>query len=994
MFGICVYTGHDTKIMINSSYAKDKRSYFERVAERFFLFGAFLVIVCAVASVVVFLADQTQNEFVTGDIYPPEVNRKKLLYFLVLYSPGIPIALYGTIDLILLWRRASLQARLHKIGKATTSSAKTTAVTVLDPNSLPNLGQVDYCFLDKTGTLTTGDYKIKFVYITNPKASKLYKLNTDIIQHRIAEFRDKKSKPTQPLNSVQSQNNTQINLLSQTQPTQPNRDINGYNYPKEQVESPIITAQGIDLDIADDPEFAPTYGVSNYYKFKEDVDTRTKQGGVQRRDLSASGIEVSQLPLLGSRTRNDEFISPKAGKGEDIHEQPMSPNETTKLMFNLEMATMSGQVNLSKEDEKAMMNKIDLESPDILDKDKRVSFNVPDSVVSGAHEQKESQENEFSENDYLIDYFTLGDRHIEEFTRSLAMCHSARSRYLGDEYVYEVASSDELAMLKFARLTGKSFMVSNRPDNPSEYTVKENGENIKYKILGVNDFTYSRKRFSVVYRTNDEEEAIIYAKGPADNMKQALALDDKELEAYDKVVAMFQERGYKAVAIGRRQMKDLESGEFYRKYQNYKMSLYNQTDDLEALAREVETGLKLVGIVALQDELRPEARETIKMLHDSDIKLWMLTGDNQENALNTGYVTQLLNKQIELQSIKLDKLDDAKALIKNILNTIKRHHLGDTTRIVSPEDMMKKQKTTVASKTVFENSYKFAIAIDGDSFELIFKDPYLKANFTFICALCHTFIGYRFAPHHKKMVLSMVKKNFEHSPITMAIGDGLNDALMLRSADISIELRANRELLPNNAGDIQLTSLGLLKDIMLIDGRNISEKVEKTIHFAFYKSLVIGAPIFFFSYYNGFTGTPLYDSLLIFLYSFLFTFFPVLVYGGHDSSEPPQILLRFPALYIDGKKKKDNTWINFIVQSVVEGVIHAAIVYFGGSIFINDALSAKGFVSDLGMSSLAQYIAILIITNMKVKLLVCFVIITNINSCTGYSSIEKSCLLS
>ena len=885
-----------------------------------------------------------------------------------------------------------LQRRRQRKGKTFTSSSKTPAVVVMDPNALPNLGLVDYCFIDKTGTLTTGDYKVKSVYVN----SKLYKFNSELIQTKVTEFREKKGKNT--LRSKISQKDQALlpNGLLQT-----DKDITVATHPKNPTDTPInISFQSlVELDIADDPEFHPAKGIYNTYKFKEEIEARVRQSppGTEKFDYSASKLEVSHLPLLGaSRTKQIEDLllpySPKYPTEKTLSNQLQSNQlqesdaqvkgeSTQNVILNGLAPSVSndGFKNdgspIPKDDDE---DKLLMQSPNtqVYDKDKRVSFMVPDSGVKPAgiesRDFHDPHENAFTENDYMIDCFTLNDKNIDELTKALSICHSARSRYIGDEYVYESAYPDELTLLKFAKLFGKSFIVSNRPDNPSEYTVKENGNTVKYKILGVNDFSYSRKRFSVVYRTLEEDSNVtILAKGPAYNMKQALALDKQENEAYDRIVSRFQERGYKAIAIGRKVMKEEEASEFYKKYQNYKMSLYNQNDDLEALSREVEKGLKLVGILALQDELRPEATETIQTLKEADVKVWMLTGDNQENAMNTCFVTGLLNKQMDLHSIKLDSKDDAKAFIRNILNVVKKHYVGDSNK----QDALKKSfslrqkrsRASMVSKSIFDTTNKLAIAIDGDSFDIIFRDPYLKANFTFLCALCYTFVGYRFSPLQKKMVLSMVKKNFQDRPITMAIGDGLNDALMLRSADISIELRMNKNLLPNNAGDIQLTSLVPLKELMLVDGRNVSDKIEKTIHYAFYTALVVGGPIFFFSFFNGSTGTPLFDSLLIFLYSFLITFIPVLVYGGNGLSEPKEILLKFPALYIDGKAKKERLWKTFLFQSLLEGVLHSSIVYFIVSFTLNSTHSHSGKTSDVWMSSLAQYMTIIIITNMKVK---------------------------
>lgn len=147
----------------------------------------------------------------------------------------------------------------------------------------------------------------------------------------------------------------------------------------------------------------------------------------------------------------------------------------------------------------------------------------------------------------------------------------------------------------------------------------------------------------------------------------------------------------------------------------------------------------------------------------------------------------------------------------------------------------------------------------------------------------------------------------------MAIGDGLNDAMMLSTAHVGISLNVAEGLLPSYAGDIQLNSLKHLPELLLIQGRNISDKIEKAIHHQFYAAITIGMSLFYFNWYSSFTGTAFFDSMFVFLFSFFFCFFPLLSLGMASPSEPDQLLTKFPALYIDGKLSKLRVWKNFFI---------------------------------------------------------------------------------
>lgn len=49
--------------------------------------------------------------------------------------------------------------------------------------------------------------------------------------------------------------------------------------------------------------------------------------------------------------------------------------------------------------------------------------------------------------------------------------------------------------------------------------------------------------------------------------------------------------------------------------------------------------------------------ETIEALLEADIRMWMLTGDKQETAINIGHACRLLNPNMELLVMNEDSLD-------------------------------------------------------------------------------------------------------------------------------------------------------------------------------------------------------------------------------------------------------------------------------------------------------------------------------------------------
>lgn len=578
--------------------------------------------------------------------------------------------------------------------------------------------------------------------------------------------------------------------------------------------------------------------------------------------------------------------------------------------------------------------------------------------------------------DFLMDYYNREENYLEELIDSLAICHSAKSiGFGGPDATYETVAPDEYALVKFGDLLGKEFVMSNKTDNPDEYLIKDKGERKKVEILGVNDWSYDRKRFSIVYR-KDQEKAIVCCKGPVLSMKNSLLLDELEIEQFERAVNLWQDLGWKVIVIAKKEIELEEANEYSRKYQNFKMSLYDQDGDLEDLAKGLEKELRLVGVIALQDYLKDDSVETIKFLKDADIKTWLVTGDNRENALNAAHLTGVVDLDHDIHHIKLDHQkssdekegykQDARGVIRTILNRIKKAYLGENPAGISKDQINKRIRKSFTAKSVYdEHRYHFAVSIDGPSLEKIFRDPYLKANFEFICAMCYALVGYMLTPKQKELLVNMVKTQFPNNPITMAIGDGLNDALMLETADVGIEIERRNGLLASNSGDFKLSNLGMLKDLLLVRGRNISMNIDSIIYFTFFKSYSFGLMLFMYNFYTKSTGAPLFDSMFVFMYTFIFTFIPLIFFGVNNKTEPTLVLKEYPALYIDGKNKKAIAWKIFLIKAVFESIAIAALIFFFTVYVCKGGTGPNGEYISSGMVSLIMFYSSVFLSNAK-----------------------------
>ena len=64
------------------------------------------------------------------------------------------------------------------------------------------------------------------------------------------------------------------------------------------------------------------------------------------------------------------------------------------------------------------------------------------------------------------------------------------------------------------------------------------------------------------------------------------------------------------------------------------------------VSAEIETNMTLIGSTAIEDRLQEDVQTTIVSLKEAGIKVWVLTGDKIETAIQIGYATGLLDETL------------------------------------------------------------------------------------------------------------------------------------------------------------------------------------------------------------------------------------------------------------------------------------------------------------------------------------------------------------
>ncbi|KAA8588697.1 hypothetical protein FQN60_010042 [Etheostoma spectabile] len=361
---------------------------------------------------------------------------------------------------------------------------------------------------------------------------------------------------------------------------------------------------------------------------------------------------------------------------------------------------------------------------------------------------------------------------ILDFMTMMAICHTAVPERTDGKITYQAASPDEGALVRAAQNLG--FVFSGR--TPDSVIVELPGTEERYELLHVLEFTSTRKRMSVIMRT-PSGKIRLYCKGADTVIYDRLADSSRYKEITLKHLEQFATEGLRTLCFAATDVSESSYQQWLEIYRRACTSLQNRSLKLEESYELIEKNLQLLGATAIEDKLQDKVPETIETLMKADIKIWILTGDKQETAINIGHSCKLLTKNMGMLVINEDTLDRTREALS--------HHCG-----------------MLGDALYKEND--FALIIDGKTLKYALAFG-VRQYFLDLALSCKAVICCRVSPLQKSEVVEMVKKQVK--VITLAIGDGANDVGMIQTAHVGVGISGNEGLQAANSSDYSIAQI-------------------------------------------------------------------------------------------------------------------------------------------------------------------------------------------
>ena len=522
-----------------------------------------------------------------------------------------------------------------------------------------------------------------------------------------------------------------------------------------------------------------------------------------------------------------------------------------------------------------------------------------------------------------------GSGSLYDFLRCLIICHTV---ILEKNGTYRAESPDELALVEgvgrySCRLLERSSTLID---------IELLGEKQQYAVLAVNSFNSDRKRMSVLVKGTKSGQHFLLCKGADSTVLSLCDLAPEDAKNTEKALFDLSCFGLRTLCVAMKPLSSEDANSWLANYKRAQSSMNEREKMLSAVAAEIEKGMRLVGLTAVEDRLQDEVPEVIADLAKAGIVLWMLTGDKQETAISIGTSCNLLTrntKTLFLSGIRNE--DEFEFRLQEMVDDIRVNFV--------PGQGYK----------LNERCIELGLIMDGPSFGFFHEDDInQRRNLMLVCQSCRSVIACRLTPIQKQALVHLVKRETKRNATCLAIGDGANDVSMILEADVGVGIFGKEGRQAANNADFAIGQFKFLRRLLLLHGRWNYIRQSRAFLYCAHKNQVITLTLFWYCYFSAVSGTSIYESWVYSSFNIVLGL-PIIFYGFMDRDVSEQTVLRYPQMYSTGRKNvylDVAALLSWIFNAWLFGAILSLLYYYAFDLSSqSDALYVFGSSMFVGM---------------------------------------------
>ncbi|OAQ65310.1 phospholipid-translocating P-type ATPase, flippase [Pochonia chlamydosporia 170] len=892
--GIVVNSGEECKIRMNANKnVTAKKPAMHNIINKMVLLQIIIVIMLAVGFTVgysLWKKDTQDHSFylVSSGQWSANVPFKEIFFgYLIMFNTLIPLSLYISMEIIKIGQLILLQdVDMYDPVTDTPMVANTTTI-------LENLGQVSYVFSDKTGTLTENIMRFRKMSV----AGVAFLHDMDV--QRDEDVKQKKIEAATWSRRNKGKQSQQVVPLS------PHKAKFFDHHDEDDI---------LEEDEEDDRPAPPkrTASVASASHWKstvrpnEEPEIKTEEllDYIRRKPNTVFSRKAKHFLLCIALCHT---CLPEKQDGDDISFQAASPDELALVEAARDMGWLmidrpAQTIKLQSRDEKGTLQ---VESYQVLDviefssKRKRMSIiiRMPDGRIC---------------------VFCKGADNV--ITSRLKLSHLAeqKAKDIGRRASMRKTFEQDKARTRMSMASGRG--------TPRTSLALKRGESIDRleslrRSIGrlstdMNRLSHSEGVSSWLARRETEElgtprasmevsrngrpslgKAPSFVENADHRIDESIAANEAAVfEHCFQHVDDFASEGLRTLLYAYRYIEEDSYASWKELYREAETSLVNRQELIEEAGEIIEQKFELAGATAIEDKLQDGVPETIDKLRRANIKVWMLTGDKRETAINIGHSARVCKPFSEVYILD--------GTLGNLQDTMTAT-LNDVCRGMVPHSVVVVDGQTLAT-------------IDAsDDLAVLFYDLVLRVDSVICC---------RASPSQKANLVTSIRR-FIPSSMTLAIGDGANDIGMIQSSHVGIGISGREGLQASRISDYSIAQFRFLQQLLFVHGRWNYLRTGKYVLATFWKEILFFLVQAHFQRFNGYSGTSLFESWSLTVFNSLFTSLPVILLGIFEKDLSAETLLAVPELYTFGQQNRGFSFKQYFGW-VFMGTVGSFVIYY------------------------------------------------------------------
>lgn len=415
---------------------------------------------------------------------------------------------------------------------------------------------------------------------------------------------------------------------------------------------------------------------------------------------------------------------------------------------------------------------------------------------------------------------------------------------------------------------------------------------------------------------------------------------------------MYARDGLRTLCMARRELSDGDYEEWLEQHRHAETALHDRERLLHMSAHKLECNMELLGATGIEDRLQDGVPETIARLREGGLKVWVLTGDKQETAINVAHSCRLLDNTMRKVILNAKSKEECSDQITSWLSYFQSEVMS-----ISSDNSSNTVSGRIGSPASV--SQPLGLVIDGRTLMYALEEP-LNAKFLDLARRCQVVLCCRATPLQKSAVVQLVRNGLK--TMTLAIGDGANDVSMIQMADVGIGISGQEGMQAVMASDFAIGRFKFLSRLLLVHGHWCYDRITKMFLYFFFKNAMFVLVLFWFQLFNGFSGSNAIDDLSLIFFNLLFTAVPPVICGILDKDVPDPILTAKPSLYKSGQNSElySRKWFWLTILDA----LYESVVVFFVALWVYD-----GTAADLRMVGVTFHQSSVIVANLYLALI-------------------------